>query len=158
VHELFTGERAEKEKSKYVYTLKRFVERHNLVIPCIFEDLIRSMRNAAFDENGRIRKRDDHSFDSLLYAISYYGEVADQSAFWKAMRGEVIAEQKRETEEERKKREAKEAENLRKTGNKGVEVIEDWEKAGWSLHTYACAGNAAVALGTNHYLLFEKGE
>ena len=34
-------------------------------------------------------------------------------------------------------------------------VIEKWEKAGWRLHTYACAGNAAVALGTNHYLLFE---
>ena len=37
-------------------------------------------------------------------------------------------------------------------------VIEDWEKAGWRLLTYACAGNAVVTLGTNHYLLFEKGE
>ena len=37
-------------------------------------------------------------------------------------------------------------------------VIKDWEKEGWHLHTYACAGNAAPALGTNHYLLFEKGE
>jgi len=36
--------------------------------------------------------------------------------------------------------------------------IEEGEKAGWRLHTYACAGNAAPALGTNHYLLFEKGE
>jgi len=36
-------------------------------------------------------------------------------------------------------------------------VIEEWEKAGWRLHTYACAGNAVVTLGTNHYLLFEKG-
>ncbi len=36
--------------------------------------------------------------------------------------------------------------------------IEKWEKAGWRLHTYACAGNAAPTLGTNHYLLFEKGE
>jgi hypothetical protein len=35
-------------------------------------------------------------------------------------------------------------------------VIEKWEKASWSLHTYACVGNATVALGTNHYLLFEK--
>jgi len=31
-------------------------------------------------------------------------------------------------------------------------------KANWRLYTYACAGNAALALGTNHYLLFEKGE
>jgi len=37
-------------------------------------------------------------------------------------------------------------------------VIEEWERAGWHLHTYACAGNATVTLGTNHYLLFEKGE
>ena len=37
-------------------------------------------------------------------------------------------------------------------------VIEEWESAGWDLHTYACAGNAVVALGTNHYLLFKKGQ
>jgi hypothetical protein len=37
-------------------------------------------------------------------------------------------------------------------------VIEEWEKAGWRLHTYACAGNASMTLGTNHYLLFVKGE
>jgi hypothetical protein len=37
-------------------------------------------------------------------------------------------------------------------------VIEDWEKAGWRLHTYTCAGNATLTLGTNHYLLFVKGE
>ena len=37
-------------------------------------------------------------------------------------------------------------------------VIEEWEKAGWRLHAYACAGNATVTMGTNHYLLFEKGE
>ena len=34
-------------------------------------------------------------------------------------------------------------------------VIEEHEKAGWHLHTYACAGNATIDLGTNHYLLFE---
>ena len=37
-------------------------------------------------------------------------------------------------------------------------VIEEWEEAGWRLHTYACAGNADLFLGTNHYLLFERGE
>lgn len=37
-------------------------------------------------------------------------------------------------------------------------VIEEWEKAGWRLHTYVCAGNAAMTLGTNHYLLFVKDE
>ncbi len=37
-------------------------------------------------------------------------------------------------------------------------VIEEWEKAGWRLHTYTCTGNATITLGTNHYLLFMKGE
>ena len=37
-------------------------------------------------------------------------------------------------------------------------VIEKWHEKGWRLHTYACAGNATVVMGTNHYLLFEKGE
>ena len=36
-------------------------------------------------------------------------------------------------------------------------TIEEYEKNGWRLHAYACAGNAALALGTNHYLLFERG-
>ena len=35
-------------------------------------------------------------------------------------------------------------------------AIEEWEKAGWKLHTYACVGNATVTLGTDHYLLVEK--
>ncbi len=37
-------------------------------------------------------------------------------------------------------------------------AIEEYENVGWRLHTYACAGNAALALGTNHYLLFEQGK
>jgi hypothetical protein len=37
-----------------------------------------------------------------------------------------------------------------------AKTIEEYEEDGWRLHTYACAGNAALALGTNHYLLFEK--
>ena len=35
-------------------------------------------------------------------------------------------------------------------------TIEQWESNGWRLHTYVCAGNAVVTLGTNHYLLFER--
>ena len=37
-------------------------------------------------------------------------------------------------------------------------AIEEWEKTGWRLHTYTCTGNATITLGTNHYLLFMKGE
>jgi len=34
-------------------------------------------------------------------------------------------------------------------------TIEEWQKKGWRLHTYACA-HAAVGKVVNHYLLFEK--
>jgi hypothetical protein len=37
------------------------------------------------------------------------------------------------------------------------EVIKEWQKNGWNLHTYACAGIGAM-MAVNHYLLFEKGE
>ena len=38
-------------------------------------------------------------------------------------------------------------------------VIEEWEKAGWRLHTYQAAGDVGMtAAFVNHYLLFEKGE
>jgi hypothetical protein len=38
-------------------------------------------------------------------------------------------------------------------------VIEEWEKAGWRLHTYQAAGDVGpVTAYVNHYLLFEKGE
>jgi hypothetical protein len=37
-------------------------------------------------------------------------------------------------------------------------TIEEWQKNGWRLHTYVCAGNANMAMGTVHYLLFERGE
>ena len=41
----------------------------------------------------------------------------------------------------------------RKVGKK----IEEWQKNGWSLHTYACAGIGTM-MAINHYLLFERGE
>ena len=38
-------------------------------------------------------------------------------------------------------------------------VIEEWEKAGWRLHTYQAAGDVGAATAfVNHYLLFEKSE
>jgi hypothetical protein len=39
----------------------------------------------SYDDNGNVKKENDHSFDSLLYAVSYYGEIDDQSAFWSAL-------------------------------------------------------------------------
>ena len=35
------------------------------------------------------------------------------------------------------------------------EVIEEWQKNGWRLHTYTCA-QFRPGLEINHYLLFER--
>jgi hypothetical protein len=35
--------------------------------------------------------------------------------------------------------------------------IEEWQKNGWHLNTYACA-HIGIGTEVNHYLLFEKGE
>jgi len=38
-------------------------------------------------------------------------------------------------------------------------VIEEFEKAGWRLHTYQATGDVGLASAfVNHYLLFVKGE
>lgn len=76
VHELFSFEGGD-EKKEYLFTVKKVIERHHLVIPSAFVDLIRSLRNLTYDEKGHIRKVDDHSFDSLMYALSYYGETGE---------------------------------------------------------------------------------
>jgi hypothetical protein len=34
-------------------------------------------------------------------------------------------------------------------------TIEEWQKKGWSLHSYQASG---LSTGVFHYLLFEKGE
>jgi len=76
VHELFSFEGGQ-EKETYIATCKRYIERHNLQIPKAYVTLLRSLRNLTYDKNGKVRKVDDHSFDSLIYAISYYGEEED---------------------------------------------------------------------------------
>ena len=121
VHELFSFEGGQ-EKNSYLHTLKKFVERHELFIPVAFEDLIKSLKNLSYDKDGKVRKRNDHSFDSLLYAISYYGELADQSAFWQAMKEGKEAITKRERNRN------KDDPNVTQTENPDVEIIEDFEK------------------------------
>jgi len=38
-------------------------------------------------------------------------------------------------------------------------TIEEWEKAGWRLHTYQATGTVGAASAfVNHYLLFGRGE
>jgi hypothetical protein len=90
VHELFSFSGGN-EKYQYIATLKKYVERHRLVLPARVqqnEDLIRSLRNLTFDEAGKIRKQDDHSADACMYAISYYDEVETSSPVYELKKDE----------------------------------------------------------------------
>lgn len=90
IHELFSGPEGGNEKYQYVAVLKKFVERHRLIIPReeIFSDLIRSLRNLTYDSTGKIRKQDDHSADAMMYAISYYDETLKDASVWELPKNE----------------------------------------------------------------------
>jgi hypothetical protein len=75
IHELWAS--GGQEKEEYLHVLKGLIEHHNIKIPKAFEDLIRSLKNLTYDKQGKIYKNDDHAFDSLLYAVSYYGEIEE---------------------------------------------------------------------------------
>lgn len=81
VHEVFAFEGG-KEKDDYLFNLKKYFERHTILIPAAFTDLIRSLRNLTFNKKGKIMKKDDHSFDALLYGSSHYAETVNEIGFW----------------------------------------------------------------------------
>jgi len=63
---------AEREKIGRVFNVINFVEKHKVIIPKKFWYLTQSLRKLAWvkkGENKKIRKIDDHSFDSLQYAL-----------------------------------------------------------------------------------------
>jgi len=114
VHKLFSFDGPE-EKGKYLFTFKRFIERHKFHIPVAYKEFIDCLRQISYDQDGRIVKKRDHNFDSGLYGISYYGELQDDADWWKDVRG-TLEEPKEKTEEEKKSEEE---------GN--VRHIKDWE-------------------------------
>lgn len=83
------GSEGGSKKYSFVAALKKYVERHKLVIPReeMFDDLIRSLRNLTWDDKGKIRKQDDHSADAIMYAISYYDEFDNDSSLWDVTSG-----------------------------------------------------------------------
>lgn len=74
------------DKLEFVHTTKKYMEKHKVIIPKCFRDLVRSLRNISY-KNGKIVKIDDHSFDSFIYAISRYGEIMDdeETTVWNKM-------------------------------------------------------------------------
>jgi hypothetical protein len=59
----------EQDKAERVYNLINFVEKRKIIVPNIFWHLTQSLRKCAWDSDGKIRKVDDHSFDSLCYSL-----------------------------------------------------------------------------------------
>jgi hypothetical protein len=112
VHELFSFDGPE-EKGKYLYTFKRFIERHTVHIPVVFKDFITCLKQMSFDAEGRVIKKRDHNFDSGLYGISYYGELQDEDDWWKNVKGKS-----EENKDDSKKEETKIEDR---------KVIKDWE-------------------------------
>lgn len=119
VHKLFSFEGGS-EKSEYLFTFRRFVERHQLHIPCIYKDLLDCLRAMAYDKDtNKVIKKRDHNFDSALYGISYYGEVEEDDDMWKNIKNGGQSEQLKSNNDK---------ENLSPTQQEGVNIINDWEK------------------------------
>lgn len=68
----------EAEKEERVLLVKRIVERHLFIIPQAFWKLITSMRQLAWDKEGKIRKFNDHSFDTTQYITVGWDDMTDE--------------------------------------------------------------------------------
>lgn len=77
-------------KKAYVNNVKRFIEQHRLIIPMAFTFLVNSLNGLSYDEGGNIRKKDDHSFDSLWESMVDYIPDEDESAFYKEVKERII--------------------------------------------------------------------
>jgi len=70
------------KKNYYVTLLKRYIEQHRIFIPKKFTFLTNSLIELAYDTGGDIRKHNDHSFDSAIYACSDYDPDFDAGALY----------------------------------------------------------------------------
>jgi len=79
------------KKNYYVQNFKRLMEQHRFFIPMKFYFLITSLEELSFDERGKVRKHNDHSFDGKLYATSDYDVAEDAEGLSKEMRDKAIS-------------------------------------------------------------------
>ena len=114
VHKLFSFDGGE-EKTQYLFTFRRFVERHKLHIPCKYKELLDCLRAMAYDNEGKVIKKRDHNFDSALYGISYYGELQDDEDSWKDLGPEKKTLEPKEPNDNKDEKEG------------SVRKIVDWE-------------------------------
>ncbi len=71
------------KKNKYVTNEKRWIEAHKVIIPKAFIKLIDSLVGLSYDDTGKVRKYNDHSFDSKMYAMSEFDIDSGIDEFWK---------------------------------------------------------------------------
>lgn len=62
-------------KEERVQNVKIIVERHTVIIPVAFWQLLNSMKQVHRDQNGKIVKYNDHSFDMFCYLCTDWGEM-----------------------------------------------------------------------------------
>lgn len=62
-------------KEERISNVKCIVERHNMVIPVAFWQLLGSMKMAHRGKSGKIKKHNDHSFDAICYVCSDWGDL-----------------------------------------------------------------------------------
>ena len=55
--------------------MKAIVEKHVIIIPIAFWQLLNSLKSAHRDNLGRIVKYNDHSFDSICYLCTDWGDL-----------------------------------------------------------------------------------
>ena len=71
---------AEGAKEERVLNMKYIVERHLIIIPYTFWQLLNSMKMVHRDKNGKIKKYNDHSFDAICYVCSDWGDLESNAA------------------------------------------------------------------------------
>jgi len=70
------------KKAFYITKYKRWIENKKKFIPKRFDFLTTSLIELAYDDRSKIRKHNDHSFDSDLYSMIDFDPGTDDTDFW----------------------------------------------------------------------------
>ncbi len=87
IWEMLSG--ASRAKRELMINTKRFFEKKLIIIPKCFEELIHSLRQMSVGKDGKPRKRHDHSYDALSYALWEFRLDENLSDFWKVKKREI---------------------------------------------------------------------
>jgi hypothetical protein len=73
----FTSIQLEPDNEERYFNARRIVENHLCIIPVVYQELIKSLRNLVYDDAGQIVKINDHMADTFTYALSEFkiGEI-----------------------------------------------------------------------------------